>query len=86
MATLLANAHNVFETIGVIQPRIEPTIGEARNPCTECRPLRMRWMPDTDLEGRRIMRIHWVEDVECGIPSSGPHAGSDRIRAVNCLF
>jgi hypothetical protein len=57
MATLITNACDVFETVGVIQSRVEVMIADARETSTERKPLRMRWMRDADLEGRSIMRI-----------------------------
>ena len=64
MATLTTSACGVFEAVGVIQCRVEVMIGAAPESSTERRPLRMRWMQDMDLNGRSIMQIHWVEDVD----------------------
>ena len=54
---------DVFEMVGVIQPREEVTIGEAQEAGPERNPLSMRWAPEADLDGPSIMRIHWVEDI-----------------------
>jgi hypothetical protein len=65
MATLIANDCGVLDTAGVVQSRVVVMIGEARETGTERKPLRMRWVRDTDLEGQSIMRIHWVDVVDC---------------------
>jgi hypothetical protein len=65
MATLITNACDGIETVGVIQSRVEVMIGEARETFAKRKPFRMRWICDTDIEGRSIMRMHWGEGAGC---------------------
>ena len=66
MATVNA-IYNVFETISIVQPRSELIVREAAECNNQRPPLRMRWMRDTDLAGRNIVRMQWIEDNECGV-------------------
>jgi hypothetical protein len=62
MATVTAIAYNLLETIGLVRPRIEVVVREiSEHPATP-KPLRMEWVKTTDAHGRRILRVHWVED------------------------
>ncbi|HUO59233.1 MAG TPA: hypothetical protein VMU24_01105 [Candidatus Acidoferrales bacterium] len=65
MATLTAIAYNVFEVIGIAQPRIEVMVREPLEyECSARQPLRMQWVREKDSDGRNIMRVRWVEDIE----------------------
>jgi hypothetical protein len=60
MATFTAITHNVFQAIGLVRPRIEVMVREPAD-YSEQRPLRMHWVRDFDAEGRKIMRIQWLQ-------------------------
>ncbi|PSH05419.1 MAG: hypothetical protein CXZ00_01635 [Acidobacteria bacterium] len=62
MATITVFAQNLFEIIGLIQPRIEVMVREAPENGAGSAPLRMQWVRGTDSDGRRILRVEWVED------------------------
>lgn len=62
MATLSAIASNLFETIGLAQPRIEVMVREDTESRMELQPLRMQWVRELDRNGRKVIRIQWVED------------------------
>jgi hypothetical protein len=62
MATVTAIAFNLFETIGLVQPRIEVVVREPGQCVVERQLLRMHWAHETDSNGRRVIRIRWVED------------------------
>jgi hypothetical protein len=64
MAAITVFAYNLFETIGIVRPRIEVMVREATDRCTERKPLRMQWVRGADSEGRKVLRIQWVEDAE----------------------
>jgi hypothetical protein len=66
MATLTAITYNVFQAIGLVRPRIEVVVREPAE-YTVHKPIRMQWVRETDAQGRKIMRIRWVEDThrEC---------------------
>jgi hypothetical protein len=64
MATLTAITYNSFEPIFEIEPRIEGTLGRARDQGSGRKPLRMHWGRETDLNGRSILQSHWVKDDE----------------------
>jgi hypothetical protein len=61
MATLTAIAHNAFQAIGLVRPRIEVMVREPAE-YSERKPIRMQWVREADAQGRKIMRIRWVED------------------------
>ena len=60
MATIAAIAFNLFETIGLVQPRIEIIVREPEERDVERKPLRMQWVHETDSTGRKVIRIRWV--------------------------
>ena len=62
MATVTAIAFNFFETVGLLQPRIEVVVREPIECMVERKPLRMQWVRELDSSGRRILRIQWTED------------------------
>lgn len=62
MATVSAIAFNLFETIGLVQPRIEVMVREPAECTLERQPLRMRWVHEVDSTGRKVLRIQWTEN------------------------
>ena len=62
MASFTAIASNLFETIGLVQPRIEVEVRETTECTVERRPLRMQWVREVDSNGRRVIRVQWTED------------------------
>ena len=64
MAAITVFAHDLFETIGIVQPRIEVMVREATEFSSERAPLRMQWVRSTDSEGRKVLRIQWIEEPE----------------------
>lgn len=62
MATMTAIAYGLLETIGLVRPRIEVVVHEISEHTTKPTPLRMEWVNATDANGRRILRVQWVED------------------------
>jgi hypothetical protein len=66
MATITEIAFNLFETIGLVQSRIEVLIREPEVCVVERKPLRMQWVHEVDSTGRKVIRIRWVEDMKCG--------------------
>jgi hypothetical protein len=65
MASFTAIAHNLFETIGLVQPRIEVMVRETTEYTSDRKPLRMQWVRDVDFNGRRVIRIQWKEENQC---------------------
>jgi hypothetical protein len=66
MATITAIAFNLFETIGLVQPRIEIIGREPEEHDFESKPLCMQWVHEADSTGRKVIRIRWVEDKQRG--------------------
>ena len=66
MATITAIAFNLFETIGLVQPRIEIIGRESEEHDVESKPLCMVWVHEADSTGRKVIRIRWVEDKQRG--------------------
>jgi hypothetical protein len=62
MATVTAIAFNLFETIGLVQPRFEIIGREPEEHDAESKPLQMQWVREADSAGRKVIRIRWVED------------------------
>ena len=62
MATVTAIAFNLFETIGLIQPRIGRIVREPVECAVERKPLGMQWFYDVGSTGRKVLRIHWKTD------------------------
>lgn len=62
MATFTAIAFNMFETVGLVRPRIEVAVHEPAEYAVEREPLRMEWVRDVDSDGRRVIRIQWSTD------------------------
>jgi hypothetical protein len=60
MATVTAIAFNRFETIGLVQPRIEVVVREPEECTVERKPLRMQWVHEVDSTGRKVLRIQWT--------------------------
>ncbi len=72
MATFTAIAFNMFETVGLVQPRIEVAVHEPAEYAVEHQPLRMEWVRDVDSNGRGVIRIQWSTDK--------PREGNDSFR------
>ena len=64
MATLTAIAYNMFETVGLVQPRIEIAVREIGDGATSGRPLQMKWIYERDESGRKVIRIQWAEAMQ----------------------
>lgn len=62
MATVTAITFNLFETIGLVQPRIELMIREPEQCVADRKPLRMQWVHRVDSSGRKVIRIQWTAD------------------------
>jgi hypothetical protein len=62
MAAITVFAHDLFESIAIVEPRIEVTIREATEFSFERAPLRMHWVRSTDSEGRNVLRIRWAKE------------------------
>jgi hypothetical protein len=62
MASFTAIASNLFETIGLVQPRIEVMIRDSTECLADSGPGRMHWVHEVDSNGRRVIRIQWIED------------------------
>jgi hypothetical protein len=62
MATVSAIAANLFETIGLVQPSIEVMVRETEEYGADRPRLRMCWIRGVDSNGRRVIRIEWIED------------------------
>ncbi len=60
MASLAAIAYNVFESIGIVSPRIEVVVRDGQ-PDEAPNNKRMEWAHETDSNGRRVLCIRWVE-------------------------
>ena len=75
MATVTAIAFNLFETIGLVQPRIEVMVREPVECNDKREPLRMHWVREVDSSGRRVLRIRWSAD-ENSEGATLPAAGS----------
>ena len=65
MATVTAIAFNLFETIGLVQPRIEVAVHDPAEYAVVPKPLRMQWVRVVDFNGRRVLRIQWSTDNQC---------------------
>ena len=52
MATFTAITFNLFETIGLVQPRIQVMVREPVECTVERKPLRMQWVHEVDSNGR----------------------------------
>lgn len=61
MATLTAIAYNLFETVGLVQPRIEIAVREIEHRESSSRPPQMKWIHGRDESGRKVIRIEWAE-------------------------
>ena len=62
MATITAIAFNLFETVGLVQPRIQVMVREPEEYVAGRAPLRMQWVREVDSNGRRVLRIQWTAD------------------------
>ncbi|MGA2654271.1 MAG: hypothetical protein ABSF28_27425 [Terracidiphilus sp.] len=62
MATFTAIAFNTFETVGLVQARIEVAVREPAEYAAEHKPLRMEWVREVDSTGRKVIRIQWATD------------------------
>jgi hypothetical protein len=62
MATVSAIAANLSETMGFVQPLIVVMVSETDEYGADRRRLRMCWIRDVDPNGRRVIRIEWIED------------------------
>jgi hypothetical protein len=62
MATVTAIAFNLFETIGLVPPCFEVVVREPEECAADSKALRIQWVHDIDVTGRKVIRIQWIED------------------------